>query len=328
MEQGGGVSLAVFLPHPPQGPFVAGGFHIPAGPQEGGPGQGVEPVEGKDEVGQHLEDGVPPADVGLLVEEDIVPLLSLQGGGEVDTGAKKAHRHRAGDAVPLPDVPLQAHRPGKASGKAQEGEEAPGQQQQTAQPPSRRQEHPRIGAGERRGHLDAGARQKNRVGILGDEGTRPRPQDFQGHGHCLFCYWDGDKEGEGAGQAEEGPPPQHPPKARRCPAAPPPGQFLDLLLAERAAGGEGSQQKPRDGALEVLLQKRLALAALYLFPGKEGVHHPVPVFKDAPLAETAEHRIGGRFFPLQRLSAQLHQFPGGDRGVFPNQLRKAPLHLP
>ena len=65
----------------------------------------------------------------------------------------------------------------------------------------------------------------------------------------------------------------------------------------------------------------------HLLSGEKGDHRPLPVLKDAPLAKPPEHGVGGGLFPLQLPLAQLNQFPGGDRGIAPNQLGKARFHL-
>ena len=84
--------------------LVAAQLHVPAAQEEAQPHQGVEPVDAHRQPEQGLDDGVPVAQVELLVEEDVFPLLVFQVRGQVDG----SHQHEGRpDAVAFPDPPAQ-----------------------------------------------------------------------------------------------------------------------------------------------------------------------------------------------------------------------------
>ncbi len=62
---------------------------------------------------QRPEQVVAPADVGALVEQDVVPLPLGQAGGQVDPGPGQPPHKGGGDVVGQPDVFLPLQREGR-----------------------------------------------------------------------------------------------------------------------------------------------------------------------------------------------------------------------
>ena len=134
-QQRGRIALADVRPQDLHHRLVAGHLHVPAEEEVGGPQHRVEPVDAEEQKGQGLDEVVLPADVDLLVAEDIPPLLLGEAQGQVDPGPEKAQDKGGGDPVAFPDVPLPQHRPPEPLPEAQVGEDAVGQQKDKARLP-------------------------------------------------------------------------------------------------------------------------------------------------------------------------------------------------
>ena len=93
-EEGGGVLDGVVGVEGLDHRLVAGGLNVPAEQPVGQPQQGVAPVQAQSHPGQGLGPVIPPADVGLLVEEDVLPVAGSHAGGGDRSGAGKSRRRR------------------------------------------------------------------------------------------------------------------------------------------------------------------------------------------------------------------------------------------
>ena len=133
VEKGLGVPGGVLPAEGADHRLVAGGLHVPAEQAVGHPQHGVKPVDRQGQPGQDLGAVVPPAQVGLLVEEDVGPVGHIQPCGEVDPGPEEAADEGGGDLVGLVHPWLHPHRlghlppqPPVGEGSPQQADPAPG----------------------------------------------------------------------------------------------------------------------------------------------------------------------------------------------------------
>ena len=86
-------------------------------------------------------------------------------------------------------------------------------------------------------------------------------------------------------------------------------------------------QEGGEGAFKGPVHHRAALLPENVLLGDGGGDHRVFVAQDAPLHQLFEHRIGGGLLPAQLLLGQLHQLPGGQGLVFPDDAGETVLAL-
>ena len=90
VQERGGVACCIRPPKGTDHGLVRGSLNVSSEEVVRKPENGVEPVETERDIGQRLRQVVPAADVGLLMQENIAPLLLRQPHGEIDARAEKA----------------------------------------------------------------------------------------------------------------------------------------------------------------------------------------------------------------------------------------------
>ena len=86
------------------GPLVAGKLNIPAEQGVGQPDQGIEPVDGQNQIAQRLPQVVFPLQVHPLMGNDMVNIRLGKVWGKIDPGVENAQDERGGDSGAEGDV--------------------------------------------------------------------------------------------------------------------------------------------------------------------------------------------------------------------------------
>ena len=194
MEQGSGVfcGAGVFLViQAAQDRLIRRHLDVQAEQAVGDPEDGVKPVQAQQDIGQGLEAVVPAADVGLLMQEDIAPLLRGQPHGEIDARAEKAQDEGAVDLVRLVNMLGEEHGVVNALSQAAVRHHAPERSHSRPRRPDAEGDRRPMG-GLRNGHFAGG-------GFRGGCGLHPLRRPAGGRGGLRSA-----RQRAGGGQHELG----------------------------------------------------------------------------------------------------------------------------
>ena len=240
-EEGGGVLDGVVGVEGPDHRLVAGGFNVPAEEPVGQPQQGIAPVQAQGHPGQGLGPVISPADVGLLVEENVLPVTGGHAGGEIDPGTEKTADKGAANLVALIDVVPEEDCLRQLPPETEVGDPAPKEHPPGPQQPKRSDQ---VRPGEGRGFLLGRGRERRlcggqhrRRGLFLD-GRRGHRGLLPGRGGCKVGSL-GDGGGDEAHRQGKAHRADHPQEDHRPQAAenPPGGLFQQPPQNHHAQGG-------------------------------------------------------------------------------------------
>ena len=117
-----------------------------------------------------------------------------------------------------------------------------------------------------------------------------------------------------------------------CIPSPPHGiddllQLVNFLVGKLLPAAE-SRQESRQGALEGVLHKLLALPCEEFLPAYTGSDSSVIVLKQFPVTKPLQNGIGGGPLPIQPRLGKLRQTAGGQGLVIPDNIRENGFHFP